>query len=163
MVDARRIAKRGVADRIGDDLCNVAFAIAQRPQGFRHRLVDDLEIATTGKLFELHQRKVRFNAGRVAIHHKPDRAGGRDDGGLSIAVAMLFTQRHRFFPRLDGALRHIGIGKVGMVERHRADRQLVITLGVAACRIQMVSHHAQHRLTVGCKTGEGAKLTGHFR
>ena len=60
---------------IGD----LAFAIAQRAQGFRHGAVDDLEVAAAGELLELHQGEIGLDAGRVAIHHQADGAGRRDD------------------------------------------------------------------------------------
>src|SRR3712207_7633702 len=38
--------------------------------------------------------------GRVAVHHQTDRAGGRDDRCLRVAVAVLLTEREALLPRL---------------------------------------------------------------
>src|SRR6185437_3678093 len=43
-IDRGRLSKRGVADGVGFDLCKRAFSVAERAQGFRHRLVDDFEV-----------------------------------------------------------------------------------------------------------------------
>ena len=63
--------------------------------GFRHRAVDDLEVAAAGELLELHQREVGLDAGGVAIHHQADGAGRRDHGRLRIAIAVLLAERER--------------------------------------------------------------------
>ena len=99
VVDAGRLAEIAVADGIGFDLGDVAFAVAERAQRFRHRAVDDLEVAAAGELLELHQREVRLDAGGVAIHHEADGAGRRDDGRLRIAVAVLLRRARARRPR----------------------------------------------------------------
>ena len=98
-VDARRLAERAVTGGVGLDLGDRRFAIAERTQRFRHGAVDDLEIAAAGELLELHQREIRLDAGRVAIHHEADRAGRRDDGDLRVAVAVLLSELQRVAPR----------------------------------------------------------------
>ena len=91
-------AERAVADRIGLDLGDLGFAVAERAQRLRHRAVDDLEVAAAGELLELHQREVGLDAGGVAIHHQADGAGRRDHGGLRVAVAVLLAERERVVP-----------------------------------------------------------------
>ncbi len=55
-----RRAEQGVRARdVGHDLLDLRFRVAQALERFRHRLVDDLEVATAGQLLELHQRKIR--------------------------------------------------------------------------------------------------------
>ena len=99
VVDRRRLAERAVTDRIGDDLGDVAFAVAEHAQRLRHRAVDDLEVAAAGELLELHQREVGLDAGGVAIHHEADGAGRRDHGRLRIAIAVRLAERERAGPR----------------------------------------------------------------
>ena len=101
----RRLRQRAVADRVGLDLGDLGFAVAERAQRFRHRAVDDLEVAAAGELLELHQREVGLDAGGVAIHHQADGAGGRDHGGLRVAVAVLLAERERLVPGRLGVLR----------------------------------------------------------
>ena len=87
-VDAGRVGERAVADGIGLDLRDVAFAIAERAQRLGHGAVDDLPVAAAGELLEFHQREIRLDAGGVAIHHEADGAGRRHHGGLRVAVAV---------------------------------------------------------------------------
>ncbi len=98
VVDAGRVRERAVADRIGFDLGDIAFAVAERAERLRHRLVDDLEVAAAGELLELHEREVGLDAGGVAIHDQTDRAGRRDHGGLRVAEAVLLAELERAVP-----------------------------------------------------------------
>ena len=52
------------------------------------RLIDDFQHAAAGEQFVFYQRDVRFDAGRVAIHQETDRAGGRENGDLRVAITM---------------------------------------------------------------------------
>ncbi len=99
VVDRRRLRQIAVADRVGHDLGDFVFGIAEHAQRFRHGAVDDLEVAAAGKLLELHQREVGLDAGGVAIHHEPDRAGRRDHARLRIAIAVGFAERDARGPR----------------------------------------------------------------
>ena len=105
VVDAGRAFQRAAADRVGDDRLDLGRRVAERRERLRHRPVDDLEVAAAGELLEFHQREVRLDAGRVAIHDEADRAGRRDDGRLGVAIAVLLAERDRALPRRDGALR----------------------------------------------------------
>src|SRR6202035_2116063 len=51
-VDRGRVGKRAVADGIGLDLRDVAFAISESAQCLRDCAVDDLEVAAAGELLE---------------------------------------------------------------------------------------------------------------
>ena len=104
VVDAGRLRERAVADRVGLDLGDLGFAVAERAQRFRHGAVDDLEVTAAGELLELHQREVRLDAGGVAIHHETDRAGRRDHGRLRVAIAVLLAERERVVPGELGVL-----------------------------------------------------------
>ncbi len=77
-VDAGRIGQRAVADGIGLDLGDIGSRDSRaRGSASRHGAVDDLPVAATGELLELHQREVRLDAGGVAIHDQADGAGRR--------------------------------------------------------------------------------------
>ena len=121
-VDAGRIRKRAVTDRISLDLGDLAFAVAERAKCGRHRLVDDLQVAAAGELLELHQREIRLDAGGVAIHHEANGAGRRDHGGLRVAEAVGFAERKRVVPGLRRMRDDVGLRAGGVVERHRVDR-----------------------------------------
>ena len=105
MVDAGRLAERAVADRIGLDLGDLRWRVAEHAQRFRHRAVDDLEVAAAGELLELHQREVGLDAGGVAIHHQADGAGRRDHRHLRVAEAVRAAELERAVPRRLGVLR----------------------------------------------------------
>ena len=97
-VDGGRLAQRAVADRVGLDLGDLGFAVAERAQRVRDGAVDDLEVAAAGELLELHEREVGLDAGGVAIHDEADRAGRRDHGRLRVAVAVRLAERERPVP-----------------------------------------------------------------
>ena len=107
MIDGRRLGERAVADRISLDLGDLGLAVAERAQGLRHGLVDDLEVAAAGELLEFHQREVGLDAGGVAVHHQADGAGGGDHGRLGIAEAVLLAERDGLVPGALGG-RHQG-------------------------------------------------------
>ena len=70
---------------------------AQRP---RDRLVDDRHRAAADQLLHLDQAEVGLDAGGVAVHHQPDRPGGRQDAGLRVAHAVLLAVAHGVLPGL---------------------------------------------------------------
>ena len=167
MIDARRLAERGMADGVSLDLGDMRFVIAERAQSFGRGAVDDFEIAAARQLLELHQSEIGLDAGRVAIHHEADRAGRRDNRDLRIAIAVLFALRQRLAPDAARRLRQAGPGDArlfdrGMIERRRRHRQRFIAGGMALGGARVVSHHAQHWRGIGLMAGESAKLGGHF-
>ena len=119
MVQRGRVRQRAVAHGVVDDLFNLVSLITQRAQGFRHGLVDDLEITTTSQLLELHQSEIRLNTRGVAIHHQTDGAGGGHNGGLGITVAMGFAQFNGLIPGLARRKRQRFIRQVILIQRHR--------------------------------------------
>ena len=165
VVDARRMRERRAADGVSDNVGDLLLVIAKRAQSLGHGAVDDLEIAAAGELLELDQREVGLDAGRVAIHHKADRAGRRDDRDLRVAEPMLFAKRERIAPggargfaqiRPGGA----GIGELVMVDRRRRDGERLVAGGLAFRRALVVADDAQHRLRIRLVAGEGAALGG---
>src|SRR5205823_6400334 len=75
VVDSWCAAESLVADRVTNDRFDLLFVIAELSKRRRDRLIDDLEIAAAGEFLELDEREVRLDAGRVAVHDQPDRAG----------------------------------------------------------------------------------------
>ena len=160
VVDHRRIAKRAVANRVRGDLFDLAAGIAQLLQCRRHRAVDDLEVAATGQLLEFDQCEVGLDTRRVAVHHEADGPRGGDHAGLRVAVTMLLAQGQRLVPGLNRKVHQALIGAVGVVERHRLDRQILVTVRLAMGCATVVADHAQHMLAVLLVFGEGAQFRG---
>ena len=159
---AGRVGERAVADGIGLDLGDVAFAIAERAQRLGHGAVDDLPVAAAGELLEFHQREIRLDAGGVAIHHEADGAGRRHHGGLRVAVAVQLAEFQRLVPGGLGVLDDVGLRAGGVIERHRIDGQRLIAAGFAVRGAAVVADHPQHVGGVLLVAGEGAELLGHL-
>ena len=103
---------RGAFDRVLlvdvlDDRFDLRLAVAQGPQGQRHRLVDDLQHPAAGKLLVLDQGDVRLDARRVAIHHEADGAGGRQHRRLGVAEAEAAAADEHFVPEVPGGVLEI--------------------------------------------------------
>ncbi len=162
MIDCRRLAHRAVADGISDDLGDVALAIAEPAQCFRHRAVDDLEVAAAGELLELHQREIGLDAGGVAVHHQADGAGRRHHGRLRVAIAVRFAERDSAIPGALGMRRQVLRGDGLVVERHRRGGDLLVAGAIAISGAAMIAHHPQHHLAVFGKARERPKLGCHF-
>ena len=161
-IDRRRVGQRAVAHRVSLDLGDLAFAIAERAQRFRHRAVDDLPVAAAGKLLELHQREIGLDAGGVAIHHQADGAGRRHHSGLRIAIAVLLAEVERAVPCQPGAGDKVGLRAACVIERHRIDRQRLIAGRIAVGGAAVIADHPQHVLGVLLVAGEGAELARHL-
>ena len=104
MIDAGGAVERAVADRVVDDRLGLLRAIAEYAQGFRHRLVDDLEVAAASKFLELDQGKVGLDAGGIAIHQEADSAGGGQHGGLRIAEAKALAFVEHLVPEIAASI-----------------------------------------------------------
>ena len=79
-------------------LAALVFVIAERFECWVDRRVGDLEVAAAGELLELDEREVWLNAGGITVHQQTDRAGGRDDGCLGVAIAELFAEFECLIP-----------------------------------------------------------------
>ena len=161
-IDPGRAGERAVADRVVDDAADGIVVISQRCQSLGHRAVDDLEVAAAGQLLELHQREVGLDAGGVAVHHQADGAGGRDDAGLGVAVAVLLAQLKRTIPRGPGALHEVRVRAVRGVQRHREGRKFLVARGLRVGRPAVVADDPQHVLGIGLIAGEDTQLGGHL-
>ena len=87
-----------------DDLLHLLRRVAQLDQRLRHRVVDDLDHAAAHQLLVLHQRQIRLDARRVAIHHEADGARGRDHRHLPVAVTGGAAEFVRLVPAVLRAL-----------------------------------------------------------
>ncbi len=81
------------------DLLDLLVAVAERLQRERHRAVDDRHLPAADELLELHEREVRLDAGRVAVHEERDRPRRREHGGLRVAVAVAVAELDGVVPR----------------------------------------------------------------
>ena len=80
------------------DYFDLLGVVSQRFERGAQRLVGDLEVSAARELLELDQRKVRFNAGRIAIHQQADRSCRGDDRCLGVSVAVLLAELQRAIP-----------------------------------------------------------------
>src|SRR5215472_4820382 len=119
-----------MAQRVALDGGDLDGVVAECGERLRHRMVDDLEIAAAGELFEFDQREIGLDAGGVAIHDQADRAGGRDDRRLGIAEAVLFAERQRGVPTLSRRRYQLLVRTVRSIKRDRHYRQPLITAGL---------------------------------
>jgi len=94
---------RGPFDRVVlvdvlDNRLDLRVVVAELRQGQRHGAVDDLQTAAAGKRLVLHQGDVRLDAGRIAVHHEADGAGGGQHGRLGVAITDLLAEGQHVFP-----------------------------------------------------------------
>jgi hypothetical protein len=73
---------------VSDDVVDLGCVVPETLQGTGHGLVDDLHVATAYQLLELHEAKVRFDTGGVAIHQQADRSCWCEHRGLSVTRAV---------------------------------------------------------------------------
>ncbi len=118
---------------VRNDLAGLFRRVAQLHQGRRHRVVHDLDQAAANQFLVLHQRQVRLDARRVAIHHEADCSRRRQHRHLRILVAELFAERQRVVPRF--LRRHVEIA-LHVVRLDPADR------------LAVHADHANHRLAI---------------
>ena len=60
-----------------EDAFDLLLVVAQFVESKMHRLIDDLEHPTTGKLLVFDQGDVWLDAGSVTVHHETDRSRRR--------------------------------------------------------------------------------------
>src|SRR5207302_10436026 len=96
--------------------------VSKPGQGWRDRGIDDLEVTAAGQLLEFHQREIRLDTRRIAIHDQADRAGGRDDRDLRIAIAVLFSELDHTIAFAPGRLEHLD-RTMARVDADRRDGQ----------------------------------------
>ncbi len=116
------------ADHVVDDVVDLILAIAERPQRGGHRLVDDLEVAASGQLLELHQGEVGLYPGGVAIEQQSDRAGRRQHARLPVAVAVLLAPLQSQVPSSASFLEEI-VGAMIRVDTHHPMAHPLVLVG----------------------------------
>ena len=80
-------------------------SITKRFQRKRYCSVHYMKRTTPRQLFEFNQGNVRFDSGRIAIHHETDRSGWGQYGRLSVTIAVFRTNGQYIVPKfLRGAL-----------------------------------------------------------
>ncbi len=131
---------------IGQDSFDRRLVVAERPQGERHGLVDDLQHSAAGELLVLHQRDVGLDSRRVAVHQEADRAGRGEHGRLRVSVAVLAATREHVVPDLPGRVAEI----------LRARRVDAVDGGA------MHLHDVEHRLAIHGEALEGTDGRGEF-
>ena len=119
--------------------------VAETTQRLGHRVVHDLEHPASRELLVLHEGDVGLDAGRVAIHHEGDRAGGRDHRDLRVPVAGLGAERRALLPGCPHRIHQVA-GQGARVD----------SIHVRA----MLGDDAQHRLAVLRETGKGPRHGG---
>ena len=146
--DGLAVFQAACTDGVIDDVVNLLLRVAKLGKRLGNNAVDDLEVAATGKLLELHDRKVWLDAGGVAIHHQADGAGRGHHGGLGVAVAVLAAQFERLVPGGLGGVDQLRVRAGRCVKRHRQNAQPLVALVLAMCGEAMVLHHPHHVLGV---------------
>ena len=120
---------------VGDDRLICGLVVAQRLQGQRHRLVDDLQHPAAGKLLVLHQGDVRLDARGVAIHQEADGAGGRQHGGLGVAEAVAAAGGQHVVPQPAGGVLEIRPGRRRRSARRRRDASASRAASARGCLV----------------------------
>ena len=88
-----------------DDGLDLGVLVAELEERAGDGVVDDLDHAAADELLVLDEGEVGLDAGGVAVHHEADGAGGREDGDLRVAVAVLLAEGEGFVPgELRGGL-----------------------------------------------------------
>ena len=76
VLNMRRAFNRPGSVDVTNNSVSLIVIVAQLEQRGGHGLIDDLNHASAYELLVLHQRKVRLDAGCVAVHHEAYCAGG---------------------------------------------------------------------------------------
>ena len=137
---------------IADDGVDILRRIAELEEGFGDGVVDDLDHAAADQLLVLDQSQVGLDAGGVAVHHEADGAGGGQDCGLGVAIAVLFSVNQGRIPALTAGVDQgveLGHGKGIAAQARSAD---VVDLGA------MHADHVQEGLAVDVEAGASATL-----
>ncbi len=126
-LDVRGAFDRLVLGQVVEDLAGLVGGVAELLERGRDGLVDDLEEALADQLLVLDERDVRLDAGRIAIHHEGDGAGGREHGDLRVAVAVLLAELERLVVDGRGVLDAGWPGTPSVGIRYAASRCLPMT------------------------------------
>src|ERR1035437_5022019 len=128
-----RVAFFDVRDDFGDG----GRIITEAEQRIWHAAIDDFQHPAACEQFVFHQRDVGFNAGRVAIHQKRNRAGRREHGDLRVAVAVLTSFGERAVP----AFARFGFEIIEFRARLNGFHGFAVQLDDAEHRLNVVLRH----------------------
>ena len=149
LATAMRCAGEGVGPgHVRNDVGDLRIGVAQSTERVGHALVDDLEMAATGELLELHEREVRLDTRGIAVHQEPDGSGRREHRGLRVAIAVELAELAGQIPILLRGLNELGRTGGRLVFGHARTVRLVDAVG----RFAVLAHDAKHRLPVGLET-----------
>ena len=138
------------------------FRVALFAQAGWHSRHGNLEHASPSEILELDERVLRLDTGGVRPHHQSDGSGGRDDGGLSIAVAVLFSLPDSRLPGGAGRLVQV-LGALLGVDGHWQHAQPLILVDRSVVRsAHVVAHDAHHRLAVVLELFERTEERSHL-
>ncbi len=149
MTQARRVDDMAVLGYVLDDRLNRLVGVAKRPQCGGNRLVDDPHAGSAHHLLHLHQCEVGFDAGGVAVHRQPDRAGRGEQTDLRIAPPVLLAHGVPAGPFAGGQGEYPGV-----VRSDRADR---------VGRGRVLTDHPAMGVGVGRETVVGPDRAGELR
>ena len=122
-----------------DDEFHFLGCIAEFDERGRNSVVDDLDDAAANQLLVFDESEIGLNAGGVAIHHEPDGAGGRDDGGLRVAITGALAEFVGVAPTLIGGAEESGRNALSIhavnrfpVHADHIEKRLLIYRGAGA-------------------------------
>ena len=124
--DGLALFQAATTNGVVDNVVNLILRVAHIGQRFGNNAVDNLEVATASKLFELYDRKVRLDTGCVAIHDQTDGACWRNNRGLCVAVTVGLTKLQRLVPCGYSCCYHGLIRAGGTIKRHRQNAKAAI-------------------------------------
>ena len=101
-LDAGRALDGAGGVDVADDGVDLVGRVAELEEGLGDGVVDDLDHAAADQLLVLDQGQIGLNAGGVAVHHEADGAGGRQDRGLRVAIAVSFAVNQGHIPGIRG-------------------------------------------------------------
>ena len=99
---------------VRDDGGDLILGVTETMKRLGHSAIDDLQHAAAGEEFVFHQRDVGFDASGVAVHEEGDGAGGREDGDLRVAVAVLPALFQSAVPSAAGFVLEVAEVRAGL-------------------------------------------------
>ena len=89
---------------VSDDAVDLIRVVAEFLERWLDGLIDNFQHAAAREQFVFHQRDVRFDAGRVAVHQKTDCAGRCEHRHLRVAIAVALAKLGRALPSFGSFL-----------------------------------------------------------
>ena len=124
-------------------------------------MVDDLEVASSGKFFEFDQGKIRLNAGSIAVHQKPYGSGGSNCADLGVAVTVFRPQFQGAIPGSAGRFQKFRRTAGGVQSLGNRVQALIFGDGGVIGRAAVVADDTEHIVRVFAITGKVSQRGGH--